>query len=89
MCSIPDDLNQKLEIGYKFIYSSLGVMFTGMIVANLWQWVFHIHAISLLEQTPFLLQIMILGGLIAFLFSLLSTVVIIPVWYEIRKYFLH
>ncbi len=83
---IPSDLQSRLDVGIKLVWSSLAVMFSGMILASVWQWIFSIEAKSLMES-PLPFQVLIVGGLFTFLASLVLTLFMIPIWYDVQKRF--
>jgi hypothetical protein len=90
LVDIPVDILPKMKIGICLIFSSLAVMFSGMIGAGIWQWAVDIKAKSLLESTPLFLQVMIIGGLAGFISFLLLTLVLMPIFYDswrLWKYF--
>ncbi len=78
LVSIPKTLAPKLNVAYKFVFGSLGVMFVGMLLSGFWQWLFNVKASSALEA-PLPIQALILGGLAAFLLSLVVTLFVLPV----------
>lgn len=75
-----------LDIGSLFVWGSLGVMALGMIGAALWQWVFGIRAASLFSS-PAVFQVMMIGGLVFFVASLVVTLFVIPAWYSMKSFF--
>lgn len=86
MVSITEELDRELEAGYKCIALWLAVTIGGMIFVSVWQWAYNIHATSLMEA-PFLFRAMMVGGLIAFIVSLINTLFVLPTWYDIRECF--
>jgi hypothetical protein len=83
MIPLPDTMQRPMEIGYACILSSFGVMFTGMILASIWQWAFDIKATSLWDS-PLLLQAMMVTGFVALLVSAFGTHFGIPIWNKIK-----
>lgn len=86
MHNFPEELNREMEPGYKCIALWLAITIGGMIFASVWQWAYDIHATTLMES-PFLFRVMMIGGLIAFVVSLINTLFVLPIWYDIREYF--
>ncbi len=84
LVSVPAALEAKLEVGFKFIFGALGVMFAGMILASIWQWIFNIESKTLMDS-PIILQVMMLGGFIAFIIALVVTLIVLPIWYDLRR----
>lgn len=82
---LSQERNQELEAGYKCIILWLVITISGMIIATLWQWVSGIHATSLMDS-PFILRVMMIGGFIAFIVSLINTLFVLPIWHDISKY---
>jgi hypothetical protein len=85
LVSVPATLQPKLEIGYKCMFGSLGVMFAGMIFASIWQWMFGIKSVTLMDS-PVLLRVLMIGGFIAFLIALVSTIIVLPIWHQIHRH---
>jgi len=83
LVAIPATLAPKLEVGYKFIFGALGLMFAGMFIASGWQWLFNIKSTTLMDS-PLVLQVMMVGGFIAFVIALLVTLIVVPIWHNIR-----
>ena len=83
LVAIPQALQPKLEVGYKFIFGALAVMFAGMFIASGWQWLFNIKSVTLMDS-PLLPQAMMVGGFLAFMIALLVTSFILPIWHNIR-----
>jgi hypothetical protein len=83
LVAIPLTLQSKLEVGHKFIFGSLGLMFAGMFIASGWQWLFNIKSNTLMDSPSFL-QVIMISGLIAFILSLIGTLIVLPIWHTIR-----
>lgn len=81
---IPEELNREMEAGYKCIGLWIVVTIGGMIFASVWQWAYDIHTTTLMDS-PLLFRIMMIGGLIAFIVSLINTLFVLPIWHDFRK----
>lgn len=80
---VPAVLEPKLNIGYKFVFGGLGTMIAGMVFAAIYQWTFGVVSKTLMDS-PLILQIMMIGGFVAFLVALVVSLIGFPIWYRIR-----
>lgn len=85
LIKIPPTLQKKLEVVHKFVFGALGTMFAGMFIASGWYWLFDIKSTNLMDDSPLLLQVMMIGGFIAFIIGLLAYIAL-ELWYDLRSF---
>lgn len=83
--SFSKDEWRELESSYKFIWFWLGTTISGMVFASIWQWAYDIPAASLMES-PLFFRAMMVGGSVAFVVSLVNTLIVLPIWHDIREH---